>query len=242
MQVVTTFGSQESLSPLNESTLTGILGSLFPSTLRKQTGDSDNAIEYRNIMLLGAQGSGKTTTVQSLALALSENYGAKNTVFAIQVAGIDRLLSIPTKIPARCWISMRRRHHSCKAGKSQINRFFQVRHVIAEQTGLREGMCVTIFNTHTFHGLEKNLRDTFNALIIKSVPTNPYDRSILRRYFDPWLLDEFARGWSIDKALVWTPQHPHGILVHVQPPAASAIKNVTVRHSLWSRLFGLEGR
>ncbi|HVH14572.1 MAG TPA: hypothetical protein VNA15_02485 [Candidatus Angelobacter sp.] len=38
--------------------------------------------------------------------------------------------------------------------------------------GLTQGLAVTVLNTHTFHGLEKNLRDTFIALIIKSVPTN----------------------------------------------------------------------
>src|SRR2546428_4345025 len=96
--------SQVTLSPLNSVDFADVLGSLFPVNLRVPRGPSDNSIEYRNIMLLGSQGSGKTTTAQALAWSLGQKYGIANTVFAIQVAGIDRLLSIPTKIPGKCWI------------------------------------------------------------------------------------------------------------------------------------------
>src|SRR5712691_7303055 len=89
---------QQSLSPLNEASLAGTLESLFPTTLRRARNDSDNAIEYRNIMLLGSQGSGKTTLAQSIALMLGRRYGIANTTFALQVAGIDRLLEVPTRL------------------------------------------------------------------------------------------------------------------------------------------------
>src|SRR6266566_5729096 len=96
--------SQVTLSPLDSVDFADALESLFPVNLRVPRGPSDNAIEYRNIMLLGSQGSGKTTTAQALAWSLGQRYGVANTVFAIQVAGIDRLLSIPTRVPSRCWL------------------------------------------------------------------------------------------------------------------------------------------
>jgi len=228
--------TQQALGPLNSSTLAGILDSLFPVQLRRVRGDNDNALEYRNLMLLGSQGSGKTTTIQGLALALGRKYGLDKTVFAIQVAGIDRLLAIPTRIACKCWLLCAEDVTLAKVPLTDLNRFFQVRHLIEQNTGLREGMAVTVFNTHTFHGLNKNLRDTFNALIIKSVPTNPYDRSILKRYFSPWLLDEFERTWAIDKALVWTPCHNHGIQVQVVPPGKGIIEETKVKRSFWSWL------
>jgi len=234
--------SQVTLSPLIVSDFADVMGSLFPSTLRRVRNGSDNAIEYRNIFLLGAQGSGKTTTAQTLAWSLGRNYGLATTTFAIQIAGIDELLSIPTKVPSKCWLFVAEDITMARIPKSEINRFFQIRHLIEQHTGLREGMAVTMFNSHAFHGLEKNLRDTFNALIIKSVPTNPYDRSILKRYFNPILLDRFEKEWTIDKALVWTPEQSHGVISTITPPPANTIENVTVRRSLWSRLFGLGGQ
>jgi len=215
---------------------------LFPTTLRHARNGADNAIEYRNIMLLGSQGSGKTTTAQALAWSLGRKYGLGQTTFAIQIAGIDRLLSIPTKVPGKCWLFVAEDITLAKIPKTDLNQFFQIRHLIEQHTGLREGMAVTMFNSHTFHGLDKNLRDTFNALIIKSVPTNPYDRGILKRYFNWLLLDQFEKEWSEDKRLVWTPEHNHGVLVRVDPPLNGSIENVTVRRSLWSRLFGLGGQ
>src|SRR6266516_3960776 len=80
--------SQVTLSPLDSVDFADVLGSLFPVNLRVARNTSDNAIEYRNIMLLGAQGSGKTTTAQALAWALGQKYGITNTVFAIQIAGL----------------------------------------------------------------------------------------------------------------------------------------------------------
>jgi hypothetical protein len=215
---------------------------LFPVNLRHARNEGDNAIEYRNIFLLGAQGSGKTTTAQALAWSLGQEYGIANTTFAIQLAGIDRLLSVPTRVASRCWLFVAEDITLAKISKSEINQFFQIRHLITQNTGLREGMAVTMFNSHTFHGLDKNLRDTFNALIIKSVPTNPYDRSILKRYFHAGLLDLFEKHWTIDKALVWTPEQNHGVITEITPPPDGSIEKVTVRHSLWSRLFRMGGQ
>jgi len=229
--------SQQTLSPLNALSLAGILNPLFPTDLRHTRTETDNALECRNIFLLGAQGKGKTTTTQSLALMLGRKYGITNTIFAIQIAGIDRLLSIPTKIAGKCWLLCAEDITLAKIPRTDINRFFQVRHLIQEYTGIREGMAVTVFNSHTFHGLEKNLRDTFDALIIKSVPTNPYDRGMLSRFFDRWMLKDFGKHWTIDKALVWTPECDPGVLVRVDEPPKGAIENTIVKRSILRQLF-----
>ena len=48
-------GEQATLSPLNSVTFADVLEGLFPATLRHTRNGEDNVIEYRNIMLLGAQ-------------------------------------------------------------------------------------------------------------------------------------------------------------------------------------------
>jgi energy-coupling factor transporter ATP-binding protein EcfA2 len=210
---------------------------LLPDSFRVPRGPDDNAIEYRNVMIMGAQGSGKTTLAQVLALALGRKYGMSNVTFASQVAGVRELLNYATKQPSKAWILVGEDLTLARVPKEDLNQFFQVRHLIQQNTGLNQGLAITAFNSHTFHGIDKNLRDTFDLLILKSVPTNPYDRSILKRYFDSWLLDEYSRGWSIDKALAWSGRYPHGALATIGLPPPNAIENVTVKRSFWARLF-----
>jgi energy-coupling factor transporter ATP-binding protein EcfA2 len=193
-------------------------------------------------MIMGTQGSGKTTLARVLALTLARKYGASNVTFALQVGGVRELLGYATKQPSKAWILVGEDLTLAKIPKTDLNQFFQVRHLIQQHTGIREGLAVTVFNSHTFHGIDKNLRDTFDMLILKSIPTNPYDRGILKRYFDPWLLDEYSRNWAIENALVWSGRYPHGTIATIGLPPVNAIENVTLRRSLWSRLFGLGGQ
>src|SRR2546428_6449356 len=121
--------SQVTLSPLNSVDFADVLGSLFPVNLRVPRGPSDNSIEYRNIMLLGSQGSGKTTTAQALAWSLGRKYGLGQTTFAIQIAGIDRLLNVPTRVPGKCWLFVAEDITLAKIPKTDLNQFFQIRHL-----------------------------------------------------------------------------------------------------------------
>lgn len=225
---------QSALTPVNVLSMTRVLSPLFPATLPKPRTNDDNAIDYRNIFLLGAQNKGKTTTAQAIALLCQSRYGA--TKFFLQIAGIDRLLTEGVSNPAKCWVLCAEDMTLARIKNTELNRFFQVRHLIREATGLREGIAVTILNSHTFHGLNKNLRDTFDALIIKSVPTNPYDRSILKRYFTPTLLDQFERNWAIDGAIVWTPFQNRGVRVRVIAPENGAIVEQKIKRSIWAIL------
>ncbi len=189
-------------------------------------------------MIMGSQGSGKTTLARVLALTLTRKYGASNVTFALQVGGVRELLGYATKQPSKAWILVGEDLTLAKVPKTDLSQFFQVRHLIQQNTGLNQGLAITVFNSHTFHGIDKNLRDTFDMLILKSIPTNPYDRSILKRYFDPCLLDEYSRDWAIEKCLVWSGRYPHGTVATITLPAIDAIENVTVKRSFWSRLFG----
>ncbi len=198
----------------------------------------DNAIEYRAILIIGEQGSGKTTLAQTLAYSLAQQYGNENVLFALQVGGIRELLDYSTRTPASVWFLVGEDLTMSKIAKPTLAQFFQVRNLIMHRTGLKRGLVVTGFNNHTLFGIERNLRTAFQMLILKSVPSNPYDRGLLKRYFTPELLDWFEQHGAIDDALVWDRFHPHGVAAKVVRPPTNAIENVTVRLSFWARLFG----
>src|SRR3989442_15802746 len=96
-----------------------------------------------------------------------------------------------------------------KIPKAVVQLWFEVRHLIQQATGLRRGIIVTSLESHTMFGLEKSLRTSMTMMFVKTVPTNPYDRSLLKRYIDPKLLDHFemVRESNLQLVLVWDPQY-----------------------------------
>ena len=53
--------------------------------------------------------------------------------------------------------------------------FFRIRHVMAERTGRREGLCVCIFTLHRFHDMPTSFRSDYDSLIVLSLPMNDWD-------------------------------------------------------------------
>jgi len=113
-----------------------------------------------------------------------------------------------------------------KIPKAVVQLWFEVRHLIQQATGLRRGIVVTSLESHTMFGLEKNLRTSMTMMFVKTVPTNPYDRSLLKRYIEPKLLEQFESQHEQDPTavLVWDPQYaPHGTLATVSAPPRNVL-------------------
>ena len=237
------------VAPLHVETTAQSVIDLFDAHIPKRItdflqprGPLDNAIEYRSILIIGEQGSGKTTLARSFAYGLGQRYGNANVLFALQVAGIAELLNYATRQPSSVWLLVGEDLTVSKIPKPTLAEFFQVRTLIMARTGLQRGLVVTAFNSHTLFGIERNLRTAFQMLILKSMPTNPYDRGLLKRYFAPELLDWFEQHGGIEDALVWDRYHPHGTPAKVPLPPVNAIENVRVRRSFWAKLFGSGGQ
>lgn len=107
-----------------------------------------------------------------------------------------------------------------------VSWFFKVRHLIHRNSGVRRGLVVTSFNTHTLFGVDKNLRTRFTMMLLKSIPTNPYDRSLLKKYFDSSLLDRFERTAKDDDVLVWGRFHTQGVWAKVPLPTTNLLREV----------------
>jgi len=146
---------------------------------------------------------------------------------AIQTPGMDVLLDVASRNAAMAYMLVGGDLALAKIPKTDINRFFQVRHIIQEGTGVRRAIVVTALESHTLFGIDKNLRTTFTMMFVKSVPTNPYDRSLLKRYIDPELLNAFERAHKADECLTWDPQYaPHGALARIATPPTKMLVQV----------------
>src|SRR2546428_8334686 len=117
----------------------------------------ENAIEYRSALIIGEQGSGKTTLARTLAYELTRKYGGSNVFAGLQVGGIDALLEYGTRVQSKVWFLVGEDLSLAKIRKSTLSAFFQVRNLIMERTGLNKGLAVTALNSHTLFGIERNL-------------------------------------------------------------------------------------
>ncbi len=213
--------------------------------LRNASAPWENAIEYHNLLIIGEQGSGKTTLARTLALALKQRYGDSSTFCGIQVGGLGALLEYGTRVQASVWFLVGEDLTLSRIPRQFVSAFFQVRSLIMARTGLQRGLVVTSFNSHTFFGIERNLRTTFNMLILKSIPTNPYDRGLLKRYFHATLLDWLEAHGGIEDALVWDRYHPHGIPAKVSLPHSNTLTDIVATGNptgfkwWWGLLFPL---
>ncbi len=190
----------------------------------------ENAIEYCSVLIIGEQGSGKTTLARTLAYALNERYGS-GVFSGLEVGGIAALLEYGTRIQSKVWFLVGEDLTMSHIPKPTLSAFFQVRNVIMQRTGLNRGLIVTAFNSHTLFGIDRNLRTAFHMLILKSVPTNPYDRSLLKRYFVPDLLDWFEQHGTVSDCLVWDRFHPHGIAANVSLPPVNVLTELVAKPS-----------
>jgi hypothetical protein len=197
-----------------------------PENLSEPNYGFQNAIEYRNILVIGDQGSGKTTIDQALACGLAQRYRTARFYAAIEHGGIAGLLNDCMRYTADAYMLVGSDLTLAKIPKNQVQAWFEIRHLIHQATGLRRGLVVTALEGHTLFGIEKNLRTSTAMMFLKSVPTNPYDRSLLKRYFDPKLLEAFERERENrpELVLVWDPRHaPHGTLATVNIPERNVL-------------------
>jgi len=159
---------------------------IFPSieliTYTPKTKYKINNVRYKNIIIFGFMGSGKTETVRSIVNEAIKRYG-KNNVNAVSVedGSLDLLIDYGLKstlinILFADNITLR------KIDPYVMYRYFTIRHVYANRFNTNIGYILTISATHRFFGIPKEMRCTCDAIIVRNSTMNPYDRSILSKF------------------------------------------------------------
>lgn len=154
-----------------------------------------NMIVWKNILLYGQQGAGKSEFCRALAEKAIEKYGEENVNFIVGQAGhleyiYQYLDDKPIQIILVDDLTL------VQQAKGALHDFFRIRHKYSKMGKRTNGYILTIMGLHRFHSIAQELRTNFDFLIIKSCPDSKWDRDFLKNYFDSERLKEIA--W-IDK-------------------------------------------
>jgi len=147
-----------------------------------QSNYEPNYVIAQNVVQYGKIGSGKTETIRSIVEKAVEYYGEDNVNAVVNTSGSPyKILSdgIDNKL-VQILIFDDATVESID--KSFLKKYFRIRHLYKDKTGNKNGYIITIFNTHRFHTLQKEIRSSIDIGIWRSSPTSPYDQSIIRKF------------------------------------------------------------
>ena len=149
-----------------------------------------NDIMHRNIVIFGAQASGKSEFIRCLAEKFAEKYGSNKTI-TILSRFFPRLISSIglIKVPVQMYVWG---DSTLKKQKDdELAAFFNIRNLYWAKTGIREGYLITVNNMHDLFGIKKKMRSSVDAIFFRSLPTNKYDIRVAQDYLGEDKYNEF---------------------------------------------------
>ena len=140
-----------------------------------------NAIIFKNILLFGFQGEGKTAVANAIAYKFKRYYGEENVNATMSENGNldiilrqgfdDRLVNVVFVDN----LTMR------KIDNSTLADYFMCRHLVSRRFDRYNGYIFSILSLHRFFSIPTELRTNMDGIIIRNSSMNPYDRSFLKR-------------------------------------------------------------
>jgi len=138
-----------------------------------------NDIVHRNIIVYGAQASGKTEFIRAYSEKLAEKYGAKQTL-NIKSRFFPRLIKSvgvwPRAVNHFNWEDSTLK----KQKDEELAAFYNVRNLYWSKTGINKGIIITSSNVHDLFGIKKQLRSSVDATFFRSLPTDRYDVGVAK--------------------------------------------------------------
>jgi len=138
-----------------------------------------NHVIFKSAVLIGGIGTGKTVLATHLATVAKEKYGqdlkcylSTSLTKLLQVLGKHSNLNVLYTDD----ITLR------KISQQTLSKFWQSRHILKARTNSNWGLVVCMFGLHRFHAVPIPLRYDVDVLFFRSIPTNPYDVSVIRQY------------------------------------------------------------
>jgi len=137
---------------------------------------TETPIVFRNIIIFGFPGSGKTTLANYIAKRALKYYGTRNVnARYVEQGQLEYLLQwgLQKKLVNILFCD----NATLRPMKDEIlGRYFRIRHH-GMLKGLKEGYVLSIIAIHRFHGCPVELRTIMDGLIVLDSTMNPYDRN-----------------------------------------------------------------
>jgi len=166
---------------------------IFPSRrdiLRRPKVKYDvNNVIFKNIIIFGFQGSGKTVTVNSIAGQAVKKYGPENVNARVSEDGDLGALIRWSLRPTLVNLLFSDNTTLRKLDRQELMDYFRVRHIFKNRFGLSNGYILSIISLHRFHSVPIELRTTIDGILAKNSSMNPYDKNILQRFIGPESLE-----------------------------------------------------
>ncbi len=158
---------------------------MFPNieSLPEPIDESDNPIIHKKMIVFGDQGSGKSILFRSLVAKAVDIYGEENVNAVVSHKG-DSLLELlswgydekPIQIQIADDFTLD------NTPDWVLKQYFRSRHIWKAQYNVKRGCIISIFSVHRFFSMSKEIRSGANAVLVKSMSLNPYDKNVIKRY------------------------------------------------------------
>lgn len=158
---------------------------LMPRELPDALDDEDNAIKRRKIIIFGGEESGKSNDAQVIIDELKRTFGAKN-VGVIWFNAENFRVVVESKWPSkRIMVIVFGDSTAANMTDADAKDYFRMRHIMAERTGHYDGLCVSIFEVHSFYDMPRSFRKDYDSLIVLSLPMDDWDFKFIESKITP---------------------------------------------------------
>lgn len=170
-----------------------------------------NNVIYKSLLIYGNPGSGKTTTINSIAGMFVDEYGIENINARFKEDGNLEPLIYRGLAPKMVNLLFADNATLREQSKEVLNNYFTLRQRFFDKFNkdpwnLSNGYILNTISIHRYHGINTNFRSTVEGIIVKDISLNPYDRRAIASFVGNKelmeMLDEIVDLRFDDRALM----------------------------------------